>query len=378
MPHPPSFPNQSLAMSMFQTSLRRYTSLPRCLELACLFTCSVAGAPHSLLHCFTALARRRATQMPARGSKAAPAGVGAGAAVRQKIICGSGGAGEYKAVRASTRTAGELDKIKLESSTKLASVPLGKYFKVKTHDDLAKKRKDTTDNSSDICGNVESNVNMLSGDSVTEQEDGEIHKEPLQTAKVDVPLTPVRINLSTEEAEEGRKLEISNDSTSRDTIAQAEAQALTQALVHDLSSLNMGEEVQESEEIWGKRRLTSKNGQDLDLGVRFLYLSDQSSWTSKEAIEFREGGSRAWRSSWSEASSKTTTPGEDEDEKSEQGMGPGPPENSKVATVRKKMKKRISGSGSLSRQTFTKTSKNLQWDYSSAPGLVALAPWVAL
>ncbi|KAJ1090460.1 hypothetical protein NDU88_003592 [Pleurodeles waltl] len=41
--------------------------------------------------------------MPARGSKAAPAG--AGATARQERACGSGGAGECKTARASTRIA---------------------------------------------------------------------------------------------------------------------------------------------------------------------------------------------------------------------------------------------------------------------------------
>ncbi|KAJ1173352.1 hypothetical protein NDU88_005188 [Pleurodeles waltl] len=95
----------------------------------------------------------------------------------------------------------------------------------------------------------------------------------------------------------------------------------------------------------------------------------QSSWTSDEAIESREESSRAWKASWSEAGSETTTPGEDEDEKSEWGKGSGQPESFKAAMVRKKMKKRISGSDSPVRQITDKASKALQWDYSSAPGL---------
>ncbi|KAJ1108456.1 hypothetical protein NDU88_005832 [Pleurodeles waltl] len=44
MPRPPSFPNRSPAMSVFRTSVRRYMSLPRRLELASLFMCSTANA----------------------------------------------------------------------------------------------------------------------------------------------------------------------------------------------------------------------------------------------------------------------------------------------------------------------------------------------
>ncbi|KAJ1174276.1 hypothetical protein NDU88_006098 [Pleurodeles waltl] len=159
--------------------------------------------------------------------------------------------------------------------------------------------------------------------------------------------------------EEDRKSEPSNNSVPRDTLAEAEAQALTQALVHDLSSVNMGEKAQKGEQIRSKRGLTSKIGQDLDLGDRFFSLSDQSSWTSDEAIESREGSSQAWKTSWSEADSETTKPGEDEDEKSECGKGSDQPESFKAASVKKKkMKKRI--------------SKALQWDYSSAPELGGL------
>ncbi|KAJ1105133.1 hypothetical protein NDU88_002541 [Pleurodeles waltl] len=70
--------------------------------------------------------------------------------------------------------------------------------------------------------------------------------------------------------------------------------------------------------------------------------------------------------------SETPTPGEDEDEKSEWGKGSGQPEGFKAATARKKMKKRIFGSGSPAHQIITKASKAIQWDYSSAPGLGGL------
>ncbi|KAJ1143181.1 hypothetical protein NDU88_009492 [Pleurodeles waltl] len=227
-----------------------------------------------MLHCLSVLVRRHKTWMPARGSKSAPTGVGAEAAARQDRTRGSGGAGECKVVRASTRIAGETDKTKSASLAKLVSAPLRKYFKTKTHADLAGKQKETTGNSIDIGGIVESNANISSGDYVIEQEERKIHKESSQTVNADVPLTPVRIHLSIEEAEEGRKSETSNHSAPRDTLAQAEAQALTQALVHDLSSLNMGEKVQQGDP---QRELIPKNGQDLDLGDRFFSLSDQSS-----------------------------------------------------------------------------------------------------
>ncbi|KAJ1143204.1 hypothetical protein NDU88_009515 [Pleurodeles waltl] len=167
-------------------------------------------------------------------------------------------AGECKVVRASTQTTGEPDKTKSVSLAKLVSAPPGEYFRTKTHADLAVKWKETTGNSIDIGGIVESNANILSGDCVTEQEDGEIHKESSQTVNADFPLTPVCINMCMEEAEEGRKSETSNDSVLGDTLAQAEAQALTQALVHDLSSLNMGEKAQKGKQTWGKRGLISK------------------------------------------------------------------------------------------------------------------------
>ncbi|KAJ1139384.1 hypothetical protein NDU88_005757 [Pleurodeles waltl] len=245
-------------MSVFQTSHRRYVSSPQRLDFAYLLTCPSASVLHSLLHCFSALVRRLLTQMPARGSKVVQAG--AGAVARQERTRGSGGAGECKVVRASTRMAG---------------------------------------------GTVEPNANILNGDCVMEQEDGEIQKESSQAVNCDVYPTPARINMPTEEAveavfEEGRKSEPSNDSVTRDTLAEAQAQALTQALVHDLSSVNMGEKAQKDEQI----------------------------------LENREGSSQAWKMSWSKAGSETTTAGEDEDEKSEWGKGSGQPESFKVATVK--------------------------------------------
>ncbi|KAJ1155572.1 hypothetical protein NDU88_008302 [Pleurodeles waltl] len=237
--------------------------------------------------------------------------------------------------------AGESDKTKTASSAKLVSAPLGKYFKMKIHADLVVKPIETTGNRIDIGGTVDPNANILTGDCVIEQDDGEMHKESLQAVNCDISPTPARINVPMEEVvkavyEEGRKSGPSNNAVPRDTLAQAEAQALTQALVHDLSPVNMGEKAQKGEQILGKRGLTSKIGQDLELGDRFFSLSDQSSWTSNEAIESREGSSRAWRTSWSEAGFETTTPGEDEDEKSEWGKGSGQPESFKAATVKKK------------------------------------------
>ncbi|KAJ1200855.1 hypothetical protein NDU88_004676 [Pleurodeles waltl] len=313
--------------------------------------------------------------MPARGSKSAPAG--AGAAARQERACGFGGAGECKIVRASIRMAGEPDKMKTAGSAKIVSASLGKYFKMKAHSDLAVKQNETTANIADTGGTVESRENTLSGDFLVEREDGGVHKEPLQAVNSGPTPIPACINLPTEETaevvyEEGRKSEPNRDSVPRDTSAQAGAQGLTQALVQNLSPVNVGEKLQKGEQIWVKRGLTLKIGQDTDLGDTFFSVSDQSSWTSDEATESREGSSQAWKTHWSEAGSETTTLGEDEDENSEWGKGPCQPESFKAATVKKKMKKRTSCSGSPAHQLAAETSKALQLDYSSVFGLRGL------
>ncbi|KAJ1088893.1 hypothetical protein NDU88_002047 [Pleurodeles waltl] len=269
--------------------------------------------------------------MPVRGSKAAPSG----AAVRQDRA--SGGAGECKTLRASTRMADEPDKIKTAASAKLAIVPLGKYFKTKAHSDKAVKQNESAGNIVDTGGILESNENTLNGDFLAEQEDGAVHKEPLQEVNSGPTPTPAHIKLPNEEAaevvyEEDRKSEASNDSAPRDTFSQAGTQCLTQALAQDLSVVNM----------------------------------DQSSCTSAEATESREGSSRVWKTSLSEAGSETTTPGEDEDENSEWGKGP---DQLRLPRLKKKMKKRTSCSGSPARQF---ASKALQWGYSSASGLGGL------
>ncbi|KAJ1119888.1 hypothetical protein NDU88_008072 [Pleurodeles waltl] len=120
------------------------------------------------------------------------------------------------------------DKVRAASLAKVVSAPLVKYFKAKTHSDMAAKSKD-------ITGNVKPKVNTLSGDYVTEREE-ETHKEPSQIEKADALRTPVCVNLSTEEVDLGNKLGKVNDSVSRDILAQAEVQAVTQALACDLST----------------------------------------------------------------------------------------------------------------------------------------------
>ncbi|KAJ1107930.1 hypothetical protein NDU88_005316 [Pleurodeles waltl] len=207
----------------------------------------VAGVLQFLLQCFTAQVKRRGARMLARGSKAAPAGIKAWAATRLEKSHGSGGASESKTLRGSARSAAEPDKVRSASLSKVVSAPLVKYFKVKTHTDMTAKSKDITDNNSKTCGNVEPKINALSGDCVSEREE-ETHKDPPQIEKSGVPCTSVCANLSTKEVDEGNKLEKSNDSVSRDILAQVEVQAVTPALLCDLSTLNVGEEIHTGEQ----------------------------------------------------------------------------------------------------------------------------------
>ncbi|KAJ1105685.1 hypothetical protein NDU88_003090 [Pleurodeles waltl] len=335
MPRLPAVPNVLQAMSAFRPNYQLDASSSQLWGFVCFST----RPAESVLHCFTALVKRRITRVPARGSKSAPAG--AGAAATQERARGSGGARECKMVRASIRMAGEPDKMKTAASAKVVSAPLGKYFKTKAHSDQAVKQNETNGNIADTGGTVESSENILSGDFLVEREDRGVHKEPLQAVNSDPTHIPAYINLPTEEKaevvyEEGRKSEPSSSSAPRDISPQTGAQVLTQALVQDLLPVNMGEKLQKGELIQGKRGLTLKSGQDTDLGDTFFSLSDQSSWSSDEATESKEGSSRAWKTFWSKAGSETTTPGEDEDENYEWGIGPGKPESFKVATLKKR------------------------------------------
>ncbi|KAJ1199204.1 hypothetical protein NDU88_003042 [Pleurodeles waltl] len=79
--------------------------------------------------------------MPARGSKVAPTG----AAARQERARDSGGGGECKTAKASTRMAGEPDGMKTAANAKSVSVPLGKYFQTKAHSDMAAKQNQSAD-----------------------------------------------------------------------------------------------------------------------------------------------------------------------------------------------------------------------------------------
>ncbi|KAJ1175253.1 hypothetical protein NDU88_000541 [Pleurodeles waltl] len=233
--------------------------------------------------------------MSARGSKAAPAGAGAGASARQERTCGSGGVRECKKVRASTRMSAEPDKLKAASSVKTAIAPIGKYFKTKPHTNVVVKTKETTGNSMDIGGTVdllELNVNILPGGFADDEENLNCATPPMPV-RIDVPTKKVDEVIT----EEGRNLKLLNDSAPTDTVAQAPPHDLTQPLVHDLTLVRTGENAKKGQQTWRKRGLIFKTDQDLDLEDRFFSLSDQSSWTSDEASEVRAGGSRAWKTS---------------------------------------------------------------------------------
>ncbi|KAJ1141487.1 hypothetical protein NDU88_007817 [Pleurodeles waltl] len=181
----------------------------------------------------------------------------------------SGGMSENKTLRASTGSAAEPDKVRAESLAKVVKFPLVKYFKVKSHADMAAKPKIIIDNNNDKLGNVEPKVNKPFDDCVTDREE-ETSKEPPLIEKADDICTPVCVNLSTKEADVGNNLGKVNDSVSADILAQAEVQAMTQVLVLYLSTLNIGAETQKGEQTRLKRRPISKSGQDLDLGDRIF------------------------------------------------------------------------------------------------------------
>ncbi|KAJ1189770.1 hypothetical protein NDU88_006512 [Pleurodeles waltl] len=142
--------------------------------------------------------------MPVKGSKAAPAEAVARATVRQERARGSGGGGECKTARAPARVAGELDRMKTVANAKSVSVPLGKYFKMKAHSDIAAKQNKSAGNIVDTGKILESNKNILNGNFLAEQEDGGVHKDPLQAVNTGPTptLTPARINLPMEEMAE--------------------------------------------------------------------------------------------------------------------------------------------------------------------------------
>ncbi|KAJ1106943.1 hypothetical protein NDU88_004341 [Pleurodeles waltl] len=281
-------------MSVFQNNYGQYVSAPRRspwrLDFVCLVTWSAASVLHFSLHCFSTLVRRCVLRMPARGSKAAPAGAGAGAGMRQERTRDSGSVGEGKKVRTSTRMSGEPDKLKAASSVKTASAPLGKYFKAKLHTNLVVKTKETTGNSMNrgrIVDPVELNANIPPGVCVAEQENLNCAVPPI-LVRIDVPTKKVAEVTN----EKGRNLELLNDSAPGNTVAQAPPQDLTQPPVHDLTLVRTGEKAEKGKQTGGKRGLVFKMGQDLDLGDRYFSLSEQSSWTSDEASEVKVGGSR--------------------------------------------------------------------------------------
>ncbi|KAJ1182746.1 hypothetical protein NDU88_007927 [Pleurodeles waltl] len=197
---------------------------------------------------------------------------------------------------------------------------------------------------------------------VDRSEGSEARKENPQTARdgpTPSPLDYSVVALTNTEQDGCGELEARKDTVCKGSLPQAPDGSQERAQV------SITGKSQRSEKDTIMEKFTPKLGLDKDLGDTFFSLSDQSSWSSDEEFDPDEGKSWAWKTSWSETGSETTTK---EGASSEWGKGPDQSECFKATTARKKKTKRSPHPCSPSHQQPTKAPKDLHWDYSSSPG----------